>query len=255
MSTSANAVLVTGVSRGIGHAIACRLAEEGYVVAGIDIDEAGPPPLAAFEQADMADVTAAGAALERLSARFDFTRLVNNVGTSVRENLRDSDGETQRRLIRLNLASAVASLKAVLPAMRAAGFGRIVNITSRAVYGRDTRSAYAATKSALTAMTKAWAIELAPAGITVNAVGPGMISTELFHRNNPEGAPDVERLRGRIPMQRLGRTDEVAEAVSFFLRDGAGYITGQSLFVCGGLSIGSMLADSPAPAPVTPKQP
>lgn len=241
-----NPVLVTGVARGIGRAIACRLAEDGYSVAGIDIEDSGLPDLAAFQQADMADPVSARAALERLTERFQFTRLVNNVGTSVRQNLSESDGSVQRRLVRLNLGSAVASLQAVLPAMQQRGFGRVVNITSRAVYGRETRSAYSATKSALASITKTWAIELASQGITVNAVGPGMISTELFHRNNPEGLPDVERLRSRVPMQRLGRPEEVAEAVSFFLRESTGYITGQSLYVCGGLSIGSTAAPASA---------
>lgn len=241
-----NTVLVTGVAHGIGNAIARHLVDEGYIVAGIDIDDSGLPDLAAFEQADMANLASARAALQRLTSRHPFTRLVNNVGTSVRENLSESDGTTQRRLIRLNLMSAVASLQAVLPSMRERAFGRVVNITSRAVYGRETRSAYSATKSALASMTKTWAIELASEGITVNAVGPGMISTELFHRNNPEGLPDVERLRSRVPMQRLGRPEEVAEAVAFFLRESTGYITGQSLYVCGGLSIGSTPLAAPA---------
>lgn len=243
MTESRKAVLVTGVARGIGHAVANRLTADGYLVAGIDIADSDLPEMEAFEQADMSDPASARAALDRLASRYRFTRLVNNVGTSVRENLSESDGSTQRRLIRINLASALASLQAVLPTMRQARFGRVVNITSRAVYGRETRSAYAATKSALHSMTKAWAIELAPEGITVNAVGPGMISTELFHRNNPDGLPDVERLKNRVPMRRLGRPEEVAEAVSFFLGDSTGYITGQSLYVCGGLSIGSMPAD------------
>src|SRR5690606_36191303 len=139
-------------------------------------------------------------ALERLTRRFEITRLVNNVGSSLREYVRDGTGETESTLVRLNLGSALSCLQAVLPAMRRANEGRVVNLTSRAVYGRDTRSVYSATKAALASLTRSWAIELAQDGISVNAVGPGMIDTELFRRNNPPNAPDVSRLRDAIPM-------------------------------------------------------
>jgi 3-oxoacyl-[acyl-carrier protein] reductase len=238
-SPETSMVLVTGVAQGIGRAIVKRLAESGYGVIGIDIVDKPPPEATAFERVDVTDAPAARAVLERLTRQYAITRLVNNVGSSRRENVEESTGETQRWLDRLNLGSVLLCVQATLPAMRAARFGRIVNITSRAVFGRETRSAYAATKSALAALTRGWAVELAPDGITVNAVGPGMIDTELFRRNNPHNSPDVTRLRSAVPMQRLGQPEEVAHAVEFFLDSRASYITGQSLFVCGGLSLGT----------------
>jgi 3-oxoacyl-[acyl-carrier protein] reductase len=245
--TAPAAVLVTGVANGIGRAVAARLAADGYAVCGIDIDASPPPGLAAFEQLDITDAAAARTALARLTAAYDITRLVNNVGSSRRELVIDSTGETQRWLIRLNLGSALLCLQAVLPAMRRARFGRVVNITSRAVFGRETRSAYAATKAALASLTRSWAREHAGDGITCNAVGPGMINTELFRRNNPPDAPDVTRLTQGVPMRRLGEPEEVAQAVAFFLDARSSYITGQTLFVCGGLSLGALPSMGNAP--------
>jgi NAD(P)-dependent dehydrogenase (short-subunit alcohol dehydrogenase family) len=233
------AVLVTGVTRGIGRAICDQLVREGYSVVGIDIEPDPPKGLAAFEQADLAEPSSARVALSRLIQGLALLRLVNNVGSSFRENLRESTGATQRRLIRLNIASALLCTQAVLPAMRKARFGRIVNITSRAVHGRETRSAYSASKAGLGALTKTWALELAQDGIAVNAVAPGMINTDLFRRNNPPDSPDVFRLQSAIPMGRVGGPEEVARAVLFFLDKKTTYITGQTLFVCGGLSLGT----------------
>jgi len=236
-TTTREAVLVTGVAHGIGRAIVERLLTDGHVVVGLDKDALPPPGLTDFRQIDMTDTPALKTLLDDLTTQYSFTRLVNNVGSSRREFLSEATAETQRWLNRLNLATAVTCLQAVAPTMRAAGFGRIVNITSRASMGRDNRSAYAATKAALSAMTRAWAVELAKDGITVNSVGPGMIDTELFRRNNPADAPDVIRLKKSVPMERLGLPHEVAEAVSFFLAERASYITGQAIYVCGGLSI------------------
>lgn len=231
--------IVTGVARGIGRAVCERLMADGHCVIGLDVLDDPPPGLAAFCKVDLSDATEARAAIMELAAHAEVSGLVNNVGSSRREMVADSDGSSQAWLNRLNIGSAVAALEAVLPGMRARRVGRVVNLVSRAVFGRETRSAYAATKAALASMTRSWARELAADGITVNAVGPGMIDTELFRRNNPPDSPDVLRLTRGVPAQRLGRPEEVAHAVAFLLDPRSGYITGQTLFVCGGLSMGS----------------
>ncbi|WP_207538295.1 SDR family oxidoreductase [Sabulicella rubraurantiaca] len=232
--------IVTGVARGIGRAICERLVADGHRVIGLDMLDDPPPGISVFRQADLSNVEEARAVItELVAAQAEVSGLVNNVGSSKREMVAESDGSSQAWLNRLNIGSAVAALEAVLPGMRARRSGRVVNLVSRAVFGRETRSAYAATKAALASMTRSWARELAADGITVNAVGPGMIDTELFRRNNPPNSPDVLRLTRGVPAQRLGRPEEVAHAVAFLLDPRSGYITGQTLFVCGGLSMGS----------------
>ena len=122
--------------------------------------------------------------------------------------------------------------------MREAGGGRIVNIASRAIAGIANITAYAASKAALVGMTRSWAMELAGAGITVNAIAPGPIDTDMYRDMNPPGGPVDKRIREGIPVGRLGTTEDIANAVSFFADGRSGFVTGQVLFVCGGLSIG-----------------
>ncbi len=137
------------------------------------------------------------------------------------------------------MRAVIQCAQAVLPAMKAAGFGRIVNIASRAALGKELRTGYAATKGGLISMTRVWALELAPHGITVNAIGPGPIATELFEAVNPPDSPRTKKIMAEIPVRRIGRPEDVANAVAFFLDEEAGYVTGQTLYVCGGLTIGT----------------
>tara|TARA_B100000929_G_C15288861_1_gene346328 strand:- start:227 stop:625 length:399 start_codon:yes stop_codon:yes gene_type:complete len=131
-------------------------------------------------------------------------------------------------------------MQAVLPGMREARFGRVLNLSSRAIIGMPTLSAYAASKAAIAGLTRTWAMEFAPDGITVNAVAPGPIDTDMLRSVNPPGSASDQMLRGTIPVGRLGEPDDIANAASYFLDAKSGFTTGQVLFVCGGMSIGRL---------------
>jgi NAD(P)-dependent dehydrogenase (short-subunit alcohol dehydrogenase family) len=134
----------------------------------------------------------------------------------------------------------VLLMQATLDAMKTAQFGRFVIITSRAMLGLATRTAYAATKSAQLGLVRTWAIELGAHGITVNAVAPGPVVTDMFTEIVPENSDAASRIAESIPVKRLGRPDDVARAVMFLLSPDNGFVTGQNLFVCGGASLGSL---------------
>ncbi|QYA04693.1 SDR family oxidoreductase [Rhizobium sp. B21/90] len=125
-----------------------------------------------------------------------------------------------------------------LTGMRSRGWGRVVNISSLTVLGAVERTSYATAKTALVSFTRSWALELAMDGITVNAISPGPTETELFRTNNPIGSNGEERYLSAIPMGRFGRPEEVAGVIGFLLSDDAAFITGQTLHVDGGASIG-----------------
>ncbi|MBV9219971.1 MAG: SDR family oxidoreductase, partial [Methylobacteriaceae bacterium] len=114
----------------------------------------------------------------------------------------------------------------------------IVSISSRAVLGKELRTSYSASKAAIHGLTRTWALELARDGITVNAVAPGTIDTSLFHEANPPDDPRTQAIFKAIPVGRIGTPTDVAHAVSFFLDERSSFITGQALFVCGGLTVG-----------------
>jgi 3-oxoacyl-[acyl-carrier protein] reductase len=137
----------------------------------------------------------------------------------------------------LNVRPALQLTQALLPGMRAARFGRIINITSLVTRGFAFRSSYAAAKSALESITRTMAIELEADGITANAVAPGPTETELFRANNPQGSEGEARYLGRVPIRRFAQPSEIAGAIAFLAGETAGFITGQTLFVDGGASL------------------
>lgn len=223
-------VLVTGGAAGIGRAVAERCRAEGYEP--VIIDRVGDGI-----RADLSDPTETAQALEHALRNGPITRLVNNVGIVRPASLEEQTLEDLDVVVSLNLRCALQCTKAVLPGMKDAGFGRIVNISSRAALGKEQRTAYAATKAGLQAMAKVWALELGGHGITVNAIGPGPIRTELFDRANPHNAPRTRAIIDAIPVKRIGQPEDVAHAVAFLLDARSGFVTGQTLYVCGGMTV------------------
>jgi NAD(P)-dependent dehydrogenase (short-subunit alcohol dehydrogenase family) len=164
--------------------------------------------------------------------------LVNNVGVSHAAPLEETSLEDFDRIMRINTRSAVQCTKAVLAGMREARFGRIVNLASRAIVGMPALTAYGASKAAIAGLTRTWAMELASDAITVNAIAPGPIDTDMFRAVNPPGSTGDQMIRGTIPVGRLGEPADIANAASYFLDARSSFTTGQVLFVCGGMSIG-----------------
>lgn len=230
--------LVTGGSRNIGAAIARRLTQDGLRVIVMDIVPPEHDALEAYVPVDFRDLDGAREALAKAVEGRRVTRLVNNAGIVNPASLEETTTESLDAVAAINLKAPILCAQAVLPAMKAAGLGRIVNISSRAALGKELRTAYAATKAGLHGMTRTWALELGRHGITVNAVGPGPIRTSLFEAVNPPDSPRTKAIIEGVPVGRLGTGEDVAEAVAFFTSERSGFVTGQVLYVCGGMTVG-----------------
>lgn len=228
--------LITGASKGIGLALARRLAERGHTVIGIARNPTDAFP-GQLHTLDLSELSASDA-LARIIRESDVDGVVNNVGLVRAEPLGDIAVETLEEVMRVNLHPALVAVQAALPGMRSRSWGRIVNISSLTVLGSVQRTSYAAAKAALVSFTRSWALELATSGITANAVSPGPTETDLFRANNPIGSQGEARYLSGVPMGRFGRPDEIAAAIEFLLSDDAAFITGQTLHVDGGASIG-----------------
>ncbi len=224
-------VLITGGASGIGAATAERCRQDGYEP--VVIDRVGDGI-----RADLSDPEATAHALEKALEGGPITRLVNNVGIVCPASAEDQSLADLELAWSLNLRCSMQCMQALLPGMKAAGFGRIVNMSSRAALGKELRSAYAATKAGLIGMTRVWSLELGRFGVTANAIGPGPIRTELFDRANPPDSPRTKAIIDAVPVKRVGTPEDVAQAVSYFLDERSGFVTGQVLYVCGGMTVG-----------------
>jgi NAD(P)-dependent dehydrogenase (short-subunit alcohol dehydrogenase family) len=244
MTVSAEKVaLVTGAARGIGLATAKRFLDDGWRVALLDIEHAllrdavaglGQPNDAMLLCCDVSDAKAVDAAIEAVATSFGrLDALVNNAGVATFAPLLDTTDAEWNRILAVNLTGPFLCTKAAVPLMRRHGGGAIVNITSiSAVRASTLRSAYGTSKAGLAHLTKQLAVELASAGIRVNAVAPGPVETAMAQAvHTPEIRADYH---DAIPLARYGLEAELAEAIFFLSCDRSSYITGQMLAVDGG---------------------
>ena len=239
MDSNTPVTVVSGASNGIGRAIAEALLGQGRAVVNLDY---APPdwshPLLQSFQADLTNEAATRQAAQDIAARFNVTALVNNAGATRPGTIDTATTGQLDDVVGLHLRAPMLLTQAFLPTLRASGEGRIVNMSSRAALGKGERIVYSATKAGLIGMTRTLAMELGADGITVNAIGPGPIATDLFRKSNPEGAPQTERILKSIAVGRMGTPEDVARAVLFFLAPANGFVTGQVLYVCGGTTLG-----------------
>jgi len=231
-------VLVSGGSKGIGYGIVQNLIKNGYYPIILDIIEPENLSNILYYEVDFLDLEGAKAVLKKICAKYEILRLVNNVGIVKPDFLEHSKLEDYLEVIKINSMSAIICLQAVLPSMEKAKFGRVVSITSRTILGKEKRTAYSASKGAITSMTRTWALELASSKITVNAIAPGPIETEAFLKNNPLNNPKTQAIIKKIPLKRMGTACDIGNAVNFFINEESSFITGQTLYVCGGITVG-----------------
>lgn len=230
--------LITGASKGIGLAAARALAARGHAVIGLARSTKGVDFPGQLIACDLSDREQTRHCLARLADEHDLLRVVNNVGIVSPQPIESLDLATLDAVLDLNLRAAIQVVQAALPAMKARGFGRIINIVSRAIHGGNGRTAYSAAKSALVGCTRTWALDLAPLGITSNAIAPGPVDTELMRRSRPVGSEAERRGLASIPMGRFGKPEEIAAAIAFLASDEASFLTGQVIGVDGGASLG-----------------
>ncbi|MFD7656392.1 3-oxoacyl-ACP reductase FabG [Actinosynnema sp. NPDC059797] len=247
--TDSRVAIVTGAARGIGAAVATRLAQDGFAVAVLDLDEgscaetveeiraAGGTALAVG--ADVSDSAAVEAAVRRVADELGApTVLVNNAGV-LRDNLlfkmTDEDWDV---VMSVHLRGSFLMSREVQKHQTKAGWGRIVNLSSTSALGNRGQANYSAAKAGLQGFTKTLAIELGKFGITVNAIAPGFIATDMTAATAARMGVDFEDFKkgaaAAIPVNRVGTPEDIAHTASFLVSEGAGFVSGQVVYVAGG---------------------
>lgn len=242
MSEANFTAVITGGNKGIGADLADRLLEQGYTVVSVarHAPEKSHVRLVSVE-ADLLDPEAVRQAGATIAKDHEVTHLVHNAGLIWPNLVEEAKPEDITGLAQLHLGSALTLLQAFLPAMKERQFGRVMFNASRAALGAPTRTAYSASKAGMIGMARTWALELAKHGITVNVVAPGPILTDNFWGIIPKGSEREAELAARIPVGRLGTVEDVTNAFLFFCDPKSGFVTGQTLYVCGGASVGGSI--------------
>ncbi|KPH66071.1 SDR family NAD(P)-dependent oxidoreductase [Novosphingobium sp. ST904] len=239
--------LVTGAASGIGKACAKRLARDGMAVGVVDIllddaqrtaDEINAEGGRAIAvQASIADRGQVAAAVSRIRKEFGpITVLVNNAGITDTTPFLDVTDELWERIYEVNVKGTFIMTQVVLPDMIAAGWGRIVNMSSSSAQtGSALMAPYSSSKGAIITLTRTLAAELGPLGITVNNIPPGVVMNTVMSEANKEKFPiPLETVRSMIPVRRTGEPDDIANACSWLCLEATGYVTGQTIGVNGG---------------------
>jgi len=230
-------VIITGANKGIGLA-SSRLLSKKYNIIGIARKKINNFP-GTFIACDLSNEAEINELCEFIKKKYKkIYGIVNNAGASYGQSVKNFDLKTFDKSINLNLRAAIHLSKEFVDQMIKNKEGRIINIASRAALGRENRTSYSAAKSGLYGFTRTWALELAKHNITVNTISPGPILTELQKKNNNQSKNYKKKFLSQNPMGRFGNPEEVANAVDFFISEKSSFITGQCLYVCGGMSVG-----------------
>ena len=230
--------LITGGNSGIGAQITKNLLVKGEKVIslGLAIPNWTHENLTSYE-ADLTDKDQTKNIANIISSEHEVDNIIHNAGMIKPNLLPDVEETDLDQLSQLHLAAPILLTQAILPNMKKNKTGRIIFISSRASMGMQTRSVYSATKAGIHGLARTWALELAESQITVNVIAPGPILTQNFWDLVPKNSELEDQISNNIPIGRIGKADDVANAVEFFLSETSGFVTGQVLYVCGGTSL------------------
>lgn len=249
MTSPTRTAIVTGAARGIGAAVAKRLAADGMRVAVLDLDEAACGPVvdeiidaggaALAVGANVSDEEAVTTAVARITDELGApTVLINNAGVTRDNLLFKMTTEDWDVVMGVHLRGAFLMSRATQRHMVDAGFGRIVNLSSTSALGNRGQANYAAAKAGMQGFTKALAIELGKFGVTCNAIAPGFIETEMTRATAQRLGMDFEEFKRvvleRVPVNRAGQPEDIAHLASFLVSEGAGFVSGQVIYAAGG---------------------